>query len=137
MKRIVYSLSFLGLALLLLLSSCKSEAIYIDAKDSHYVDYQIENDKVTIKCFVTIMNEYDVEKSVTLSASLPKDVELGLLKDERVRAQNEDGTDMVFILQPHSASSFDVCFVGDYAGTNQKSDRNLPEIDITIKESNK
>jgi hypothetical protein len=41
---------------------------------------------------------------------------------------------MEFVLLPNTSNSFDVVFVGEYAGTNQKANRLLPEIDIEIVE---
>lgn len=81
-----------------------------------------------------MINQFDTEKAVTLSTRLPEDVTLGLLKNEEIKALNEDGSELVFTIPPNASKSFNVVFVGEYAGTNKKHDRNLSEIYINILE---
>lgn len=119
--------------MLMLFASCKStDEIYVDKKRSYFSDFEVENDKVFIKCYITLTNKFDVEKIVNLSTKLPEDVTIGLLKNEEIKALNEDGSEMVFVLPPNASKSFDVVFVGEYSGINQKHDRNLSEINIKI-----
>ena len=137
MRKHVYSLTtvFLVVAMLMSLASCsKANQIYVDKSQSYFSDFEVEDDKVFIKCHVTIENTFEDEKTVTLSAILPEDVTNGLLKNETVKALEEDGSEMEFVLLPNTSNSFDVVFVGEYAGTNQKANRLLPEIYIEIVE---
>ena len=137
MRKYVYSLTtvFLVVAMLMSLASCsKANQIYVDKSQSYFSDFEVEDDKVFIKCHVTIENTFEDEKTVTLSAILPEDVTNGLLKNETVKALEEDGSEMEFVLLPNTSNSFDVVFVGEYAGTNQKANRLLPEIYIEIVE---
>ena len=137
MRKHVYSLTtvFLVVAMLMSLASCsKANQIYVDKSQSYFSDFEVEDDKVFIKCHVTIENTFEDEKTVTLSAILPEDVTNGLLKNETVKALEEDGSEMEFVLSPNMSNSFDVVFVGEYAGTNQKANRLLPEIYIEIVE---
>ncbi len=108
------------------------DKICIDKNESFFSDFEVANDKVFIKCHVTLANTFDTEKTVKLSARLPEDVTIGLLKNDEVKVLNEDGSEKEFALSPNVSNSFEVVFVGEYAGTNQKSDKNLPEIDIKI-----
>ena len=135
MKKHLYTLKVLclGVSILMLLASCnRADQIYIDKNQSYFSDYEVENDKVFIKCHITLENTFKDEKTVTLSAKFPEDVTYGLLKSEKIKAMNEDGSEMKFVLSPHASNSFDVVFVGEYSGTNQKDNRNLPEINIEI-----
>jgi hypothetical protein len=137
MKKSVYSLTvlFLVVSMLMSLASCsRADQIYVDKSQSYFSDYEVEDDKVFIKCHITIENTFKDEKVVTLSAILPEDVTNGLLKNETAKALKEDGSEMEFVLLPNTSNSFDVVFVGEYAGTNQKANRLLPEIDIEIVE---
>jgi hypothetical protein len=137
MKKYVYSLTvlFLVVSMLMSLASCsRADQIYVDKSQSYFSDYEVEDDKVFIKCHITIENTFKDEKVVTLSAILPEDVTNGLLKNETAKALKEDGSEMEFVLLPNTSNSFDVVFVGEYAGTNQKANRLLPEIDIEIVE---
>ena len=135
MRKCIYIFMFLLIALstLALFSSCKtSNTIYVDEKNSYFSDFMVENNEVFIKCYITLVNKFDVEKTVNLSAKLPEDVAIGLLKNEEIKALNDDGSEMDFTLPPNSSKSFDVVFVGDFAGTYLKYDRLLPEISINI-----
>ena len=137
MRKYVYSLTILFLVVSMLMSfaSCsRADQIYVDKSQSYFSDYEVEDDKVFIKCHITIENTFEDEKTVTLSAILPEDVTNGLLKNETIKALKEDGSEMEFVLLPNTSNSFDVVFVGKYAGTNQKANRFLPEINIEIVE---
>lgn len=134
-KYTIFLCVLIGLSMLALLASCKTTAnISVDEENSYFSDYAIEDDKVYIKCHVILTNTYDVEKTVKLSAKLPQDAASGLLKDEKIKALNEDGSQATFVLPPNSSESFDVVFVGEFAGNKQKQDRHLPEIMIDIVE---
>ena len=130
-KCILFSL--LGALMLMLMGSCnKCDSIYIDKNKSYFSDFEVKNDKVYIKNYITFKNNFDTEKSVTLSTKLPDDVAIGLLRNEEVKALNDDGSETVFVLPPNGSKSFDVIFIGEYAGTNLKHDKSLSEIIIKI-----
>ena len=125
----------MGILILILLVSWNiNDKIYVDKEKSYYSDFKVEDEKVFIECCITLVNTFDVEKTINLSANLPDDVTIGLLKNEEITASYADGSKMEFVLPPDSSESFDVVFVGEYSGKNQKSDRGLPEINIRIVE---
>ena len=127
-KYTIFLCVLIGLSML---ASCKTTAnISVDEENSYFSDYVIEDDKVYIKCHIILTNTYDVEKTVKLSAKLPQDAASGLLKDEKIKALNEDGSQATFVLPPNSTESYDVVFVGDFAGYERKYDKHLPEIFI-------
>ena len=135
MKKYIYFLVLLllGALIFIFFTSCNTvDQIYWDKKTSYFSDFEVEGDKVFIKCRITLINTFDVEKAITLSAQLLEDVTIGLLKSSEIKALNEDGSERVFVLSPNESTSFEVVFIGEYAGTNQKHDRNLPEINIKI-----
>lgn len=134
-KYTIFLCVLIGLSMLALLASCKTTAnISVDEENSYFSDYVVEENKVYIKCHIILTNTYDVEKTVKLSAKLPDDAANGLLKQEIVKALNEDGSETAFVLPPHSTESYDVVFAGEFAGNKQKQDRRLPEIVIDIAE---
>ena len=135
MEKYIYFLVLilLSASILMLFTSCNAaDQICLDKNTSCFSDFEVKGDKVFIKCRITLINKFDVEKSITLSAQLPEDVTIGLLQSSEIKALNEDGSERVFVLAPNEATSFEVVFIGEYAGTNQKYDRNLPEINIKI-----
>lgn len=137
MKKTVHSiiLILVGISLFLSFTSCKAnDTIFLEESKSYFSDFQVEGNQVKIKCYITLTNNFDVEKTVHLSAKLPEDVTIGLLKQEKVAALNEDGSQTAFLLPANSSKSFDVVFVGEFAGTNRKHDKLLPEIIIEIAE---
>ena len=134
-KYTIFPCLLIGLSMIVLLASCKTTAnISVDEENSWFSDYKVEDDKVYINCHIILKNTYDLEKTVNLSARLPEDAANGLLKHEIIKAFNEDGTQAIFVLPPNASKSFDVVFVGEFAGNNQKHDRLLPEILIDIVE---
>ena len=134
-KLTLFLCALICLSMLVALTSCKTTAnISVDEENSYFSDYVIEDDKVYIKCHIILTNTYDAEKTVNLSAKLPQDAASGLLKDEKINALNEDGSQATFVLPPNSSESFDVVFVGEFAGSKQKQDRHLPEILIDVVE---
>ncbi len=109
-----------------------SEKVSIVEAQSHFSDFRVENGKVYIDCQVTINNPTNAEKKVNLSANIPDDVKTGLLKAAYVRVTDENGLEKTLVVPARSRKSYDISFVGEYAGTDQKHDRNLPQITIQI-----
>lgn len=108
------------------------EKIYVQKDNSYFYDFSVENNKVYIKCSITLKNTYKTDKTVRLFANMNDDVNSGLLKQAQIYALNEDGTKSIFTIKGNSKQTYDVIFVGDYAGTNKKHDRLLPDIKIEI-----
>lgn len=96
-----------------------------------YSDYAIEGDKVYIYCGITVKNSSSGAKTFQLNAIMKDDVELGLLKAENIKGYNSDLTSDIFTIEKKTTDAFPVVFVGDFAGTNKKHDRLVPEIVIT------
>lgn len=46
--------------------------------ESYYSDFTVIDQKVSIKCNITLKNTYNVDKTIKLSALFPDDVKIGL-----------------------------------------------------------
>ena len=103
--------------------------IEIVAKESFYSNYIIEGDKVYIECKLMIKNVIGNDVAIELFADFKDDVEAGLLKEAQLKGFQEDRETSEFILS-QGTKRIVVVFIGDFAGTNQKHDRNLPIITI-------
>ena len=123
---------------LLLLTSCTSKGkapaneIKINRDLSYFSGFEVIDDKVHIKCYITLENSYRTEKTVRLSMNSPDDVALGLLKNSPIKALSDDGSEIDWLIDPTSTKSFNVIFVGEFAGKQEKTDRLLPEITIKV-----
>ena len=103
-------------------------------KESYFSDFEVVGEAVYLRCYVTLKNTSSEEKRVSLTATSPDDVRGGLLITPDLYAINVDSCGGEFLIPPKTQKSFDIVFVGDFAGTKQKQDRLLPNIDITIVE---
>lgn len=111
-------------------NSKNKNAVSIVDSESWFSDFTVDNDKVYIKCEITLQNTADEKQKVKMAAVCPDDVELGLLKEEKIYAVDEQDKVKEFVINSNSGKSFNVVFLGEFAGTAEKSDRLLPEITI-------
>ena len=116
--------------MLISLTGCHQEELQLLEHSSYFSDYKITDGKVHIICYLTVANNSNQDCCFELSAVSNKDVEIGLLKDVCLKGLSEDLQEDKFYIPQKSTLSFYVTFVGDYAGNDQKCDRNLPEISI-------
>lgn len=120
---------FLGaVCVMFSLCSCHQKNIYIK-EESFYSDFKVENGKVYIYCRILIENLTGTEKEVALEASFENDVKNGLLKEAILKGYSINEGTKIFRLQK-GENQFNVVFVGEHAGGNQKHDRALPNIKI-------
>ena len=113
----------------ILLGCSTQDTIKIIEKESYYSDFVIEGDKVYIECELTVDNSSGEEVSVEFYADFPHDEKLGLLQNATIKGFQEDKNLSEFPLQK-GKTRLRVVFIGDFAGTNQKHDRNLPDISV-------
>ena len=107
-------------------ASCSSTDVVLIKSESYYSDFEVTNDTVNITCHVTLKNNLDKEQTITLSAEFPDDVGT-LLKSSPIESEHD------ITLMPRAKESYEVTFVGEFAGVNQKHDRLLPTINIVLK----
>ena len=120
----------ISLALTLIINRLHKNQIIIVKSKSWFIDYEVNGDQVLIKCYITIKNTYKEEKKIRVFAKLPDEVVIGLLKNETVYVFDDNLVEKNYILPPQSINSFQVVFVGEYGGVNQKKDKYLPNLFI-------
>lgn len=98
----------------------------IDHDKSFFMDFWVEAEKAYIECNLTIKSKMDYD--VCIEGHFPQD-EGKLLKDRSIYAYDKETGSNRFKLV-RGTNKFTVVFVGDYAGTYQKSNRLLPDITI-------
>jgi len=106
-------------------SSSLGSNIFLIKSESYYSGFKVKNDKVYITCYVTLENKLDIKQKVKLLANFPNDINK-LLKSSTLPSEKN------VTLNPNSKGSYNVIFVGEFAGTNQKHDRLLPDISIKM-----
>ncbi|MBR2861299.1 MAG: hypothetical protein IKB86_05630 [Clostridia bacterium] len=111
------------------LCSCNQKNIYINTEKSFYSNFEVKDGKVYIYCSLMIDNFTESERKISLTASFKNDARIGLLKESVIEGYSIDTKTNVFYLRK-GENRLEVVFVGEYAGTNQKYDRLLPDIQI-------
>ena len=131
-KQIVSLYITVLLTALISLSSCWSQVpVFVSESKSFFSDFEVRNEKVAIRCEITLQNTFGSEYKVKLKAHFPDDVGK-LLRQETLIAMDDNGDEAVFIIPAYSEKTFEVLFVGDFAGTNEKHDRRLPELEVIL-----
>lgn len=143
MKMLKALVSMIAVFALLLCGGCKTQSsvsagntidticaddVYVDQENSWFSDFHIEADKVYITCHIELCNKSHA-RTVRLYGVFSDDV--GTLVTESVLpgfiTDDFDSNDNSFLLAP-GAQTYDVTFIGTFAGTEQKNDRLLPQI---------
>ena len=134
LKRILLLLLLIPMIMLSVACSADSPTnkatVSVVNSESFFSNFTVDNDQVYIKCHITLQNTEDEEQRVKMAAVCPDDVENGLLKSEKIYAVNKHDEVKEFVIEPNSTKSFNVVFLGEFAGTAEKSNRLLPEIII-------
>lgn len=143
MKLLKTLASIIAVFALLLCSGCKTQSsasaedtvntisaedVYVNQENSWFSDFYIEADKVYITCHIELCNRSNI-RTVRLYGVFSDDV--GTLVTESVLpgfiTDVLDSNDNSFLLEP-GEQTYDVTFIGTFAGTEQKNDRLLPPI---------
>jgi len=122
-------LLFCIVCMLLCLFSCQSNDINLNKEKSFFSDFEIENDKVYIYCTLFLENQSNSQEVVEIKALFESDAKNGLLKEENLYGYTVDENSKTFTLE-QGENQIDIVFIGEYAGTPEKADRLLPEIEI-------
>ena len=109
----------------------KEDKVILLKSESFFDEFDVKEDKVYIKCYLTIQNSSSNDKYINLSANLKGDAINGLLKSPIISGVNKKGSDKFFI-KANSTKGYNVIFVGEYAGKPQKLTRSLPPIEIKV-----
>ena len=122
----------LAICLLAAFSLCAcggTSDIVLLKKESYFNQFYIKGNKVCVDCNIVLHNQSDKVKKVKLLAHMKEDADNGLLKDTEVNGYDKNEND-VFVLPANSKEEYKVNFIGDFAGKEEKRNRNLPEIEI-------
>lgn len=106
-------------------------SIKIIQSDSQFDEFYIEENKVFVKCEVTIQNRGDKDKYINLLANMEEDKNNGLLKSAIIFGYDKKGNNE-FIIPANSQKDYEVFFIGDFGGTAVKQNRNLPIIEAVV-----
>lgn len=99
--------------------------------DSWFDDFYIKEDKVFMKCEITIQNKSNQDRYIKLFANMEEDANNGLIKSPTVSGFDKEGNDKFFV-SANTTKKYKVFFVGDFAGNTVKQDRNLPVIELVV-----
>ncbi len=103
--------------------------VKIERERSWFDEFYIKDDRVYIRCYVTMQNSGNEDKYVKLEANMEEDADKKLIRNAKVTGYDEKGVDE-FLVPANSTEEYTIYFIDDFAGNNVKQDRNLPEIDI-------
>lgn len=106
----------------------KEIKVNVIRSDSLFHEFYIKEDKVFIRCEITLENSSNEDEYVNLLANMQEDVDGGLLKAPIVTGYDEAGKSEFFV-PAHSKKEYTVLFIGDFAGKEQKRNRDLPSIE--------
>jgi hypothetical protein len=113
------------------LCGCKSKGLDIVFEDSYTSDYEVAGDKVHINCKIVISNSNEEAKRITIKGYSERDFTSGLLKNPYIFGYDKDLNSDVFEVLP-GENVLEVTFLGDFGGSNQKSDMELPLVTISV-----
>lgn len=105
-------------------------------KDSWFEEFEVRENKVFITCHLTIQNSSDMDKYIELLADMKEDTKNGLLKSSMLSGYDKKGNNEFFI-PSNSTKTYTVDFIGDFAGNEEKKNRNLPSVKIVVKDRKK
>lgn len=103
--------------------------VKIEREQSWFDEFYIKDDRVYIRCYVTMQNSGNEDKYVKLEANMEEDADKKLIRNAKVIGYDEKGVDE-FLVPANSTERYTIYFIDDFAENNVKQDRNLPEIEI-------
>lgn len=105
--------------------------VVLRKEDSWFSDFEVEGDQVHFKCFLRLQNTTDRAQTISIYGIFNEDVRGGLVKESRLLAHDTfEPKSTTFYLPAGAEISAVVTFTGTFAGTMQKYDRLLPELEI-------
>lgn len=107
--------------------------VIIIEEESYFHDFVVKSNKVYLSCDITVKNLMDQDASFYLIGNFIED-EGRLLAKGRLSAKNIETKDNLFHIGEYETKTYAVVFIGEYAGTYEKHDRLLPELEIELNE---
>ena len=108
--------------------------LLIDKENSYFNDYIVKDNKVYLICTLVLRNFNSEGKTFSIIGDFSEDKEGGLLKESLLYAYDIDLNSRVFTIEGNELKTYEVCFVGNYAGQYQKKNRLLPQTITIIKQ---
>ena len=103
--------------------------IVLNRDKSYFKDFSVADNKVKIKCNLTIENNSDEVIKFYIRAYSKEDVKTGLLKSPNLKIIDQENKEVEFCIKPHNElSDIEVIFEGEFDENSQKADRDLPDI---------
>lgn len=103
-------------------------------EESYFDEFHVQGDKVFVDCSLVLRNDSDKDVSVKLRADMTEDKINGLLTSSELYGCDRKG-DEEFLVLANSKKEYQVSFVGDFGGKEQKVDRELPPIKVIVVDS--
>ena len=98
--------------------------------DSYFMDYEVKDQKVYMKYYITIDSSFREDKTVKLTALFPDDVASGLLQNEALDAPGE------YIIPAKSKIGYEIIFEGEAAESvaepHEGNYKKIPKMEIEI-----
>ena len=112
----------------------RDEEVKIDYEKSFLVDFELIDNKVDIKCNISLVNASEKNRTIILYAVMPKEVKTGLLTFEKCIAIDSNGDIEKVDIPKNSVIEREIVFRGVYGGQFIKANRLLPNINIIVVE---
>ena len=101
--------------------------IKINYEASFFHDFYVQDNIVKFRCELSIYNSSENDIKFYMKAKSLEDVNR-LLSQENLIIKDENEKEKIFELKANQTKKFEVLFCGEYGGTYQKKDRNLPDV---------
>ena len=115
------------------ISACASGAtgVVLRKEGSWFSNYEVAGDEVHFNCILRLQNTTNQAQAISIYGKFDEDAKNGLVKENRLLAHDADEpTVTAFYLAAGAEISVEVTFTGTFAGTAEKHDRLLPELEI-------
>ncbi|MBQ6431435.1 MAG: hypothetical protein IJJ99_06150 [Oscillospiraceae bacterium] len=116
-------------------AACASDkcCVVLRKEDSWFSDFEVVGDRVQFKCLLCLKNTADRAQTVSVYGNFDEDVRGGLVKESRLLAHDtSEPMRTAFYISAGAEISVEVTFTGTFAGTMEKQDRLLPELEIVL-----
>ena len=116
-----------------LFSACgnSSQEILLNRDESFFSDFHVEDGFVYLECYISVSNKNKSDIEFEIYVDYADDVKTGLLKESTLFVCENIVDNQIYLINAGATEKFYCTFVGEYAGTLIKHDRNLPE-NITL-----
>jgi|GEM_PF-6680261 hypothetical protein len=113
-------------------SKVDSTEVLVVESQSHFNKFEIIDQKVYIHTIITLQNNSNETKEILIKGNFAKDKEIYLVEEEILQGINKETSEEIFIIEKSSTKEYNVVFVREWGGGEQRNDRLLPPIYIEI-----